>query len=339
MRVLELFVGCYGKDVSTSIHWLRYHTETNEFKEVAATAGVENPSYVAVNTDRNRLYAISEVANGEVVSFQIDRDKERLVELNRKPTKGAPCYVEINQEKGMLLTANYGNGSIIAHDIKEDGTIGEILDYVAFPDIESNKLSRIHTIRRVRDTSFYIATDIGQSKLRIFELKDSGKLKPVQIIDLPRDCGPREITFHARINVFYIVNEYRNTVLVYRYGDNMKNIELIQVLPTVPVSYEGENYGAAIEMNDALNRVHVSNRGHHSILAFEVQSEGKLKNKGWIELEGEWPRHFTTLPDNSGIFVANEHSNELTVIRWTETSAIVCYRQYKIKQPVCVKVY
>src|SRR5699024_12693389 len=93
---------------------------------------------------------------------------------NLRPAKGWPCYVEVKLEKKLLLVANYGNVSIISYKLDEDGAIGEQLDYIAFSETKDNQVSRIHTIRRVRDTSLYIATDIGQSKLRIFELKDNG---------------------------------------------------------------------------------------------------------------------------------------------------------------------
>src|SRR5699024_11318936 len=66
-------------------------------------------------------------------------------ELNRKPTKGAPCYVEVNLEKKILLVANYGNGSIIAYKLDEDGAIGEQLDYIAFPETKDNQVSRIRS--------------------------------------------------------------------------------------------------------------------------------------------------------------------------------------------------
>src|SRR5699024_11339888 len=119
-------------------------------------------------------------------------------------------------------------------------------NYTTEHETKDNQVTRMHTIRRVRDTSLYIATDIGQSKLRIFELKDNGTFQFVQTLSLPRHCGPRELTFHQKLNVFYVVNEYHNSVLVYRYNDEMTDIQLVQVLPTVPVSYTGDNHGAAI---------------------------------------------------------------------------------------------
>lgn len=338
MSELELFVGCYGEAKSTAIHWLKYNPITNEIDEIIAASGVDNPSYLDLDADNHRLYVISEVENGEVVSFQINREQQQLVELNRKPTKGAPCYVEINQEKKILLVANYGNGSIIAYKLDEDGAIGEQLDYIAFSETKDNQVSRIHTIRRVRDTSLYIATDIGQSKLRIFELKDNGTFQFVQTLNLPRHCGPRELTFHQKLNFFYVVNEYHNSVLVYRYNDEMTDIQMVQVLPTVPVSYTGDNHGAAIEMNEAFNEVYVSNRGHHSILTYTVEPRGGLVRKDWIKLEGEWPRHFTPTPDYNSLVVANEHTNELTIIQLKERVKVY-HQHYNLDQPVCVQFY
>src|SRR5699024_12745797 len=99
----------------------------------------------------HRLYVISEVENGEVVSFQINREQQQLVELNRKPTKGAPCYVEVNLEKKILLVANYGNGSIIAYKLDEDGAIGEHLNYITYSETKDSKEARMKTISKERD--------------------------------------------------------------------------------------------------------------------------------------------------------------------------------------------
>src|SRR5699024_436050 len=158
--------------------------------EIIAASCVDNASYIDLDVDNNRLYVVREVENGEVVSFQINSEQQELVDLNRKPTKGAICYVKVNVDKQIRLVDNDGNVCIIAYKLDEDGAIGEQLDYIAFPETKDNQVSRIHTIRRVRDTSLYIATDIGQSKLRIFELKDNGTFQFVQTLNLPRHCGP-----------------------------------------------------------------------------------------------------------------------------------------------------
>src|SRR5699024_4119998 len=153
----------------------------------------------------------------------------------------------------------------------------------AFSETKYNQETRIHTMRMVGVTRLSVATNIGHSKLLIFELKDNGTFQFVQTLNLPRHCGPRELTFHQNLNVFYVVNEYHNSVLVYHYNDEMTDIQLVQVLPTVPVSYTGDNHGAAIEMNEAFNEVYVSNRGHHSILTYTVEPRGGLVRKDWIK--------------------------------------------------------
>src|SRR5699024_11670480 len=129
--------------------------------------------------------------------------------------------------------------------------------------------------------------DIGQSKLRIFELKDNGTFQFVQTLNLPRHCGPRELTFHQKLNFFYVVNEYHNSVLVYRYNDEMTDIQLVQVLPTVPVSYTGDKHGAAIEMDEAFNEVYVCNWGQHAILTYTGDAGGRISGKERNKIKGK----------------------------------------------------
>src|SRR5699024_3462964 len=133
-------------------------------------------------------------------------------------------------------------------------------------------------------------------------------------------------------------NEYHNSVLVYRYNDEMTDIQLVQVLPTVPVSYTGHNHGAAIEMNEASNEVYVSNWRHYSILTYSVELRRELVRKILITLVGEWPRHFTTTPDYNSLVVAKEHTNELTIIQLKERVKVY-HQHYNLDQPVCVQFY
>src|SRR5699024_6555823 len=132
MSELGLFVGCYGEANSTAIHWLKYNPITNEIDEIIAVSGVDNQSYLDLDADNHRLYVISEVENGEVVSFQINRQQQPLVGLSGKTTIGARSYVEVELEKKILLVANCGDGSRSAYILGDDRASGDQRDYITF---------------------------------------------------------------------------------------------------------------------------------------------------------------------------------------------------------------
>lgn len=105
----NVFVGCYGENEQESLHWLRFDSERGKLEAVSSFSGIENPSFITLNSVGNRLYAVSEVEAGEVVSFEIDYQTKSLKELNRKSAHGwAPCFTEVDRDDQYLFTVNYG---------------------------------------------------------------------------------------------------------------------------------------------------------------------------------------------------------------------------------------
>lgn len=334
---VDLFIGCYGSEKEETIHWLNFDVQTGRLSKKYAFTGIENPSFLTVDKNKSHLYAISETANGEVVSYRIKENQGIIDELNRVPTKGGPCYLEIDENDHTLYTANYGNGSVIVHSLKETGEIGnEISFYQSFSEQSDSKM---HAIRKIPHTSYYIATDLGLNKLCFFKYDQStGKFIFLFDEKVPDGSGPRHIAFHPTLEVFYIVNEFNSTILTYSY-DKKLNVKLCQVLPTIADDFQHENYGADIHVTMSGKFVYASNRGHDSITAYKVLDNGTLSFISCTETGGKWPRNFSVLPEDEHILVANEHSNSITVLKiLTDGSLERTSHQYNINRPVCIHV-
>jgi 6-phosphogluconolactonase len=85
--------------------------------------------------------------------------------------------------------------------------------------------------------------------------------------------------------------------------------------------------------------VYVSNRGHNSIAALSVSSNGKLSLKQTISTDGDWPRNFSLDPTGRWLLVANQKSNSIVVFARDENSSrLTATRQrIEIPSPVCVR--
>lgn len=336
---MQLFIGGYGTRENTNLHWLSYHPETNKLERIKSFSGIESPSYLTLNKQTNCLYAISEIEQGKIVSYKLDPKKMQLTEINQKPAEGAPCFIEANETDQLLLTANYGNGSIIAHHLHKDGAIGDVLFYEKFAD-HGKEVSRIHTFKRVKQTDFYVAVDIGLSKLYVYDFnKDARMFQKEHEHQLPEKSGPRDIAFHPNKNIFYVVNEYEDTILAYEHNHAMNSMEEIQSIPSIPADFKGKNYGAAIVIDHDGKTVYVSNRGHHSITVCGIEADGTLTQNDWIMLKGEWPRHFITDNSSGYLFVANEHSDSIEIVDLTSKQQEQLAGEAKrIHRPACIKM-
>lgn len=338
----DLFIGSYGNENEETIYWLNFDSEAAQLTKVSAVSGIDNPSFVITNQAQTHLYAVSEVDTGEVVSYLIDYENKSLVELNRQPTKGGPCFLEIDQNDKYLFTANYGGGSVIVHPLEEDGTIQTDSDFIDYgPAAKEKELtSHVHTIKNIPNTNKYVATDLGLDKLYVYELDDAnGKLNQLKVIDTPKDGGPRHLEFHGKLKMMYVLNQNDSTVLVYSYEGTGENFERLQVLPALLDDFTGTNYGADIHLTESGKYLYVSNRGHHSVTGYEVQEDGTLEPVSNASSIGDWPRNFAIAPKDTYLLVANEHTDEINVMTIKENGSTEDTKnKINISKPVCVNV-
>ena len=80
----------------------------------------------------------------------------------------------------------------------------------------------------------------------------------------------------------------------------------IQILPSTPPSYTGDNHGAEIVVAPSGRVVYASNRGHDSIAIFAVdRRDGTLTPVGWAPTHAKSPRFFTLDPAAKILYAAN----------------------------------
>lgn len=288
--------------------------------------------FLEVNIGKSCLYTISEVEQGEVICYGIDPDHKQLTEWSRHPTHGGPCYVEVNGD--YVFVSNYTGGNLVVYRTSENGKIEEEADC-----IHISTDSKLHTIRRLPESDYYVATDLGKHKLYFFYFnQETGKLWFRFEVETPYPSGPRHIDFHPEIAAFYVVNEFDSTVLVYEYELEKELVKLKQRISTLPSDCKQENYGAEVQCSGKF--LYVSNRGHDSITTYQIINKGLLKNHAISRLGSKWPRHFQSkFLGEKHVIVANEHSNELMVMRKTQKNELVYSNQrYAVPRPVCVKV-
>ena len=87
------------------------------------------------------------------------------------------------------------------------------------------------------------------------------------------------------------------------------------------MSYMGNNSPAEIEVARSGNFVHVSNRGHNSIVTFSVDpANGRLAPVAWEPTQGHTPRFFTLDPTGGLLYAANLESHTIVAFRVDQTS-------------------
>ena len=104
----------------------------------------------------------------------------------------------------------------------------------------------------------------------------------------------------------YVINELGSSVTTYRFDPQRGGLQPIQIVPSIPPNYTGNNTGAEIVVAPAGRVVYASNRGHDSIAILAVdQRDGCLTPVGWAATHAKSPRFFCLDPTVTFLYAAN----------------------------------
>jgi 6-phosphogluconolactonase len=350
----DFYVGTYGTGQDGGIYFCRLDLKSGEIILRTENKGIDNPSFLTIDSSNRFLFAVNEVnksegySGGTVSSFTIDRDNGSLKLINKQPTLGAsPCYICTDPADKFLLVTNYTGGSIIVFPILDSGNIGRNMDFIQNKghsvDSDRQASPHPHSIVLSPDNRYAYVPDLGLDRILIFRFAyETSDLLPNPAIyaSLKEGAGPRHFTFHPNLKFAYVINELNSTITVFRYKSvNGKLIE-IQTITTLPDTFDGVNYCADIHIHPDGRFLYGSNRGHNSIAVYTIdQSDGKLKPNGFISTRGDFPRNFAIDPTGQYLLAANQRSNNIVSFRINnETGDLTpTGSSIEILQPVCIR--
>jgi 6-phosphogluconolactonase (cycloisomerase 2 family) len=325
--VVCAYVGCYTTAQryarGDGIHVYRVQPETGAWTHVQQVGNLVNPSFLVLRRDQRCLYAV----HGDesyATSFSVDRNTGFLTLLNRVETGGRNgVHQAIDPSDRFMLVANYGTGNVSVLPARQDGTLGERVQLVTLPGLPGpNRIEQAgsHPHQIVFDPSgkYVVVPDKGLDRIFIFSFDPAtGRLTPTeQGSAVARSgSGPRHAAFHPTLPVLFVLNEISSSVATYYLEAEHGNLRPVQILPTLPSDYTGENTAAEIAVSAGGRFVYCSNRSHDSIAMFAADpGTGLLTSIGWVSSRGRVPRFIGFDPSHRFLYAANEQAD--TVVSW-----------------------
>jgi len=281
-----------------------------------------NPSFLTLDREQQFLYAVHADLD-EVSAYSIDKQNGNITALNRQSCGGKnPVYLSIDPSGRYIITANYTAGSVGVVPIEKDGTLGTHTDVQNLqgepgPNRKEQASSHPHEVVFDLGGRFIAVPDKGLDRIFVFRLDTaSGKLVPNNPPSVATRAGegPRHVAFHPNLPLAYVINEIGSSITTYRFNPEQGTLESLQILPSTPPSYTGNNTGAEIAIAPSGRFVYASNRGDNSIAIFAVDWEsGTLEPVGWTQTERpggvETVRFFTLDPAARLLYAANMDSD------------------------------
>ncbi|MGG6313763.1 lactonase family protein [Paenibacillus macerans] len=338
------YAGSYADSAEPGIYLCELDRRTGELRAIHGTDGIANPSFVIVDQEMLRLYAVSEQTAGQVAGYAIDPASGRLSRLGTEtPTLGAdPCHLALRPgPERHLLAANYSSGHLNVYALGPDGALREMTGLVRHEGGSVNKerqeSAHAHSIVPSRDGNFAFVSDLGTDQIVAYRL-EAGKLARQGAVNLPPGAGPRHFVIHPSQRFAYGMNELNNTMTAYAFDPADGRLEAVQHIGSLPDDYDGENYPADIHLSPDGRYVYGSNRGHDSIVRFRVDPDnGRLDEPAWTGTGGSWPRNFAVLEDY--VIVANQYSGNIVALRRDAETGLLepAGRSLAIGKPSCIE--
>ncbi|MBI3944036.1 MAG: lactonase family protein [Chloroflexi bacterium] len=345
-----VFFGSYAPAERPGIHAYTFDGATGALAPRTAFAGVTKPTFLVVHPNGRWLYAASETSPqsdnlpGSVWAFRFQRDPWEIQLLNQQPTGGdVTCHLEFDATGRWVLASNYGTGSVCVLPILPDGALGEMTDFWQHEGHSVDQRRQLgphaHSATFVPGSLFVIVADLGLDELVIYQFDPAtGKLGAQRDVDTRPGAGPRHIAYHPHKNVVYVANEMDSTMGVYAFDATNGTLHEQQMLDTLPPGAP-DNAVADIHVSPSGDRVYISNRGHNSIAVFGAGADGRLARISTPSCGAKWPRNFALAPGGRFMLVANQHSDEVSVLPLLDSALAIGapVARAAVEKPACVQ--
>lgn len=316
-----------------------FDAESGTFGTPKILAALRNPSYLAVDRNAARVYAVSETTddggNGAVAAFALGDDAT----LNRLNTVGSggpfPAFVMVDEVANLVHVANYGGS--VASFRRSDRGLGMASHVFRYPAIPSNHArqdaSHPHHIAIIEREMF--VCDLGAGSVWVHGLDDDGKpLALARKRILIGSGGPRHLVAHADGRHIAICNELDSTITLIQRQDDGTFIPLASV--TTRDRQGAGNLAAAIFGSATSRALFVTNRGDDTLSMFNWTGP-TLDLLSVHQLAGKTPRDATFSHDGQHIFVAAQDSDLIECLFHDEARMSLSPRStVEIASPACV---
>lgn len=258
------------------------------------------------------------VLSTTLASFRLDANSGELTLINKIDTGiETPAHLITDRHGRFLLTAYYTGGGITVHRLDADGAIGELVQYV-------NTGEKAHAVLAAVDDSFVFVPHVCPvNKTNQFRFDGATGLltpnHPAELVPPDDNTGPRHICLGPGGDVAYIVNEQANTVTAHHFDSTQGTLTAFQNISTLPADYTGGGNTAHVEVHPNGRWLYASNRGHDSIVGFQIASDGSLRPFGYFPVPAS-PRSFNIDPTGAFLYCAGEAADRMTAYGVDEVS-------------------
>mgnify|MGYP003408238953 FL=1 len=338
-----IYLGTYTKGNSEGIYEIVLNTETKRLEEAKLVAKIGNPTYLALSSEKDILYAVSKTEKGGgIAAFKKNSDTtfekiSELIEENAAP----PCYVAYDADRSLVYTTSYHDGfvSVYKTDSKGSLTLTDVKQHDGSSVHENQEKAHAHYMNLTPDRNYVVACDLGTDKVYTYKVSEDGKLDLAVTYKANPGTGPRHLVFHPNGKFAYLVGELTSEIVVLAYNAAEGSFKTVQTVSSIPDTHTTFNSGSAVRVTEDGRFLYSSNRGHNSIAVYAINAYGdSIERIQLIASEGDTPRDFALDPTEQFLVVGHQSSDKLTLFERNAETGLLSLLQKDVYAPECVCV-
>lgn len=338
----KLLLGTYTKRASKGIYSIELDPTEKKLQHLKEEIHVDSPTYLASNDDFSLLFTVAKSPEGAggIKSYKKDWETDTYSACDAVFEEGAPpCYIAYDNSRSLVYTANYHKGEVSVYTVSPEGNLS-LLDrntHSGKSVHENQKSPHAHYFDLTPDGQYLIACDLGTDEIVVYTLEDK-KLVISDIISVTPGTGPRHIAFHPTNRYAYVFGELSSDILVFDYNEKNGTLTPTQTITSIPKDHDTFNGGAAVRVTSDGKFLYASNRGHDSIVSYNIADDGTLTLLDYTPTEGQTPRDFNLDPSEKFLIVAHQDSDNLTLFERDTALGTLTLLQKDVYAPevICV---
>ncbi len=331
----DLLVGTYTQGASEGIYRYAFDSATGQIEaQPRQTFKSSNPSWLTLSQDQRRLFVVNENGPGQkevvgkVSSFTVDGNTHELSQVSQVATRGdEPTHSSLSQDGRYLFVSNYAvnanpGGSLSVFKVAENGTLSDVVQQLKHVASQVNPERQagphVHSVVSLPSGNYVYASDLGADRVYVYRYQPESAERPLvpaqpASVQLPDGSGPRHLLFSRDGKHAYLTLEMSGQLAMFDVRDgNLVRQQLLELGTAGKQSASG-----ALHLSADGRFLYVSNRGTaNQMLVFSVAAgNGQLKEIQRRDVDGDHPREFTLDPTGHFLLIANQKSNQITVLR------------------------
>lgn len=308
----KIILGGYTRRDNKGISSVELNVEAKKLENVTLVATVDSPTYVTPIGDF--LFAIAKDEDWAGVMLLEKNSDGSYQEVSTGMTQGVnpPCYVSYDKKRGLVFNANYHQGFFQIMKVTDEGL--EVVSDIQHSgsSVHPNQQGpHVHYIQMDRANEKLLVCDLGIDNVVVYDIDDFGNVTEWSRYETKPGFGPRHLVEHPTLPLIYVVGELSNEIDVCAYENGVLTRQ--STVSMLPDGFDGNSSAAAIRMSKDGKFLYASNRGHDSLVVYQVSETGNLTPTQWIATQGKTPRDFNFNKDESFIIVGHQDDDVLAL--------------------------